>query len=67
VREVRGGQPERRRGTDPTQDNDDYNVKTQEKMADIDFDVDALEDMAYRDIQALCKRIGIRANQKVCL
>jgi hypothetical protein len=34
-------------------------------MADIDFDVDALEDMAYRDIQALCKRIGIRANQKV--
>jgi hypothetical protein len=35
-------------------------------MADfIDFDVDALEDMAYKSIQALCKQIGVRANQKV--
>jgi len=31
----------------------------------IDFSVDELEQMSYRELQALCKRFGIRANQKV--
>lgn len=36
-------------------------------MADdvVAFDIEELEEMAYRDLQALSKRVGIRANQKV--
>jgi hypothetical protein len=66
--EVRGLRRKRTKAGAKREDEEPTTTRSYEslyKMGDVDFDVDELENMAYRDIQSLCKQLGIRANQKV--